>query len=156
MEQTDIRGLLGLSLRASRLVIGDEPVRELIASGHARALFVAADAGAAGIRKIARLAQEREIPLFTLPQTKAELGGCLGRASCAVCAMRDLGFAASAAEKLACLSPEYAAAAELLQKRNIRMQERKARPRKKGAGTKVTEYTNIDEEVFKRKFGKKK
>lgn len=153
---TDIRGLLGLALRASRLVIGDAPVRETLQSGHARVIILASDAGAAGVRKITFLAQEREIPVLPLPQTKAELGAALGRSSCAVCTISDMGFAASAAEKLAPLGGEYAQAAELLQKKNLRFQERKARPRKKGAGSKVTEYTDIEEEVFNRKYKPKK
>ena len=38
---------------------------------------------------------------LTIPMTKEELGGCLGRASCAMLAVTDVGFAAAMAERLA-------------------------------------------------------
>lgn len=155
-DHSDVRGLLGLALRAGKLVLGDDPVSDLIKTGHARALFLANDAGDAIRRKAGRLAAEREIPVLATGATKAELGAALGRASCALCAVSDMGFAASAAGKLAALSPENAAAAELLSKKNDRMQARKARPKKKGAGAKVTEYIDIEEDDFKRRFGNRK
>lgn len=154
MDNTDIRGLLGLALRAGKLAVGDEPVRDLLADGHARAIFFAQDAGAPLARKIGRIAEERGVPVLPLPCDKAALGAAFGRASCAVCALGDMGFAASAAAKLAPLSPAHAEAAALLRRRDERMQARKARPKKKGA--KITEYIDVEEEDFERRFGDSK
>ncbi len=155
-DKPEVCGLLGLALRAGKLVLGDDPVSDLIKTGHARALFLASDAGDAIRRKAGRLAGEREVPVLAVGATKAELGAALGRASCALCAVSDMGFAAAAAAKLSALSPENAQAAELLRQKNERMQARKARPKKKGAGAKVTEYIDIEEDDFKRRFGNKK
>ncbi|MGE4549610.1 MAG: L7Ae/L30e/S12e/Gadd45 family ribosomal protein [Intestinibacillus sp.] len=147
-------GLLGLALRASRLAVGDDPVHDMLAANHARAVFAASDAGAGILKKITRRASESGIPLLMLSETKAELGGALGRASCAVCATSDIGFAAAAAAKLAPLSEENAEAARLLSQKNTRIQNRRAKPKKHGAGGKVTEYIDIEEDEYERRFGK--
>lgn len=150
MAHDDIRGLLGLSLRAGKLALGDEPVHELIHAGHARAVFLASDAGAGIDKKIRRIAAVRDIPVLVIPCDKSMLGAALGRASCAVCATSDIGFAASAAEKLAPLSAFHAQAAEKLQLKNERIKARKGR-RKQGAGSKqTTEYIDIEEEEYER------
>ncbi len=143
-----ILGVLGLALRANRLAIGDEPVHDLLAQGKARCLFIASDAGSGIVKKIRRLAEEKQVVVLTVPQTKAELGFALGRASCAVCATSDSGFAASAAKKLADADSGFAEAAQLLQKKHERILTRRAKPRKKGAGSKVTTYIDIEEEAF--------
>ncbi|MGE4549675.1 MAG: L7Ae/L30e/S12e/Gadd45 family ribosomal protein [Intestinibacillus sp.] len=149
-----VLGLLGLAKRASRLAVGDDPVHDLLGAHHARAVFVACDAGAGILKKINRRAAEFSVPVLTLPDTKAELGRALGRASCAVCATSDIGFAASAAAKLAALSAENAAAAGLLEQKNNRMQARRAKPKKNGAGSKVTEYIDMEEDEYERRFGR--
>lgn len=153
-NQDSACGLLGLALRASRLAVGDEPVHDLLGAGKARAVFLASDAGAGIVKKIVRRAQETGVPVLTMPETKAELGGALGRASCAVCATGDIGFAASAAKKLAGLSEANAAAAEALGQKNTRIMARRAKPKKQGAGGKVTTYIDIEEDEFDRRFGK--
>lgn len=151
----DVRGLLGLALRASRLSLGDEATHELLVSGHARAVFLAEDAGAAICKKIARSAKEHNIAVLTLPCGKEALGEALGRSQCAVCATSDMGFAAAAAKKLAPLSEEHAALASLLHQKNERIMKRRSKPRKKSAGAKITEYIDVEEEDFERRFGNK-
>ncbi len=67
------------------------------------------------------------------PLTKQELGSGLGRASCAMLALTDVGFAAAVAEKLAQLDPEaYGPAWETLSNKAARVKkfERKSAPHK--------------------------
>lgn len=90
--------LLGLSLRAGKLAVGEEPVRLALREGGARTVFLAQDAGEHARRKVEpRLG---EVPLRVVPASKAALGRALGRASCAVCAVTDKGFARSLTERL--------------------------------------------------------
>lgn len=157
MENPSVCGLLGLALRASRLAVGDDPVHDLISAHHARAVFIASDAGAGIVKKIKYRTTEAGVPLLVLPETKAALGRALGRASCAVCATSDIGFAASAAKKLAAFSAENAHAAQLLDKKHTRMEERRTRPKKRDANHKPAqpmEYTDIEEEEYMRRFKK--
>ncbi len=153
VPNNSVLGVLGLALRAGRLAIGDEPVHDLLALGKARCLFIASDAGSGIVRKIRRLAEEKQVVVLTLPQTKAELGFALGRASCAVCATSDSGFAASAAKKLSDIDDSFTEAAAALQKKHERLLSRRNKPRKKGAGNKVTTYIDIEEEAFDLQYG---
>ncbi len=125
MTDNGICSLLGLAMRAGRLAAGDEPVRELARDGVIRAVFLAQDAGAAVTRQAAYTAEKARAPLLTLPVSKEELGGALGRKSCAMCAVSDSGFAAKAAEKLAALDPAFQQAADALRERHTRLQSRR-------------------------------
>ena len=92
---------LGLALRARHLAVGEEPVAEVCRTHRARLVVLAGDGADNTARKARRLARESGAPAVTLPCTKAELGFALGRASCAVAAVTDAGFAASLLRKLA-------------------------------------------------------
>ncbi|RKJ80461.1 hypothetical protein D7X33_06040 [Butyricicoccus sp. 1XD8-22] len=125
MTDNGILSLLGLAKRAGKLAAGDDPVRELAQDGVIRAVFLASDAGAASSRQAAFTAGKEGVPLLTLPVTKAELGGALGRNACALCALSDSGFAAKAAEKLAAADPSFAEAAKALAEKHARIQSRR-------------------------------
>lgn len=125
MTDNGICSLLGLAKRAGKLAAGDEPVRELSRSGVVRVVLLASDAGAAVTRQARFIAERAEVPLLTLPVTGTELGGALGRKTCAVCALSDSGFAARAAEKLAAVDTTAQAAAEALAKSHARFQARR-------------------------------
>lgn len=86
-------GLVGLCRRAGRLALGDACAGESARAGRARALLLAQDAGDTARRRAVRWAEEADVPLLTLPVDKAALGRALGRASCAVAAVEDTGFA---------------------------------------------------------------
>ena len=92
---------LGLALRARHLAVGEEPVAEVCRAHRARLVVLASDGADNTARKARRLAGESGAPAVTLPCTKAELGFALGRASCAVAAVTDAGFAASLLRRLA-------------------------------------------------------
>ncbi len=130
MGNDPILGVLGLSLRAGKLACGDEQVRALCEDKKARCVFVAGDAGSSTSKKAAQYAGRADIPCVTLPQNKESLGAALGKAGCAVCALSDIGLAASVAQKLALEDEAYAADAERLAVKNMRIQSRRGKKKK--------------------------
>ena len=101
-----ILSLIGLSKKAGRLEVGEEPVGAAARARHAKLLLVASDAAANTRRRCAHFAEAGAVPWAELPFTKEELGGTLGRSSCALVAVTDIGFASSLAAKLSALNPE--------------------------------------------------
>lgn len=137
--------LLGLALRAGRLAVGEEPVEAACRTHKAHLLLLACDAADNTIRRAAQFTQAGKTLCLTLPLDKAALGGCLGRASCAMAAVTDVGLAASVAEKLAQADPAaYGEAHTLLAQRAVRAKKRREKKRAheknprqgKGAGNK--------------------
>ena len=97
-----IASLLGLALRAGRLAVGEEPVRAASRSHKAYLLLLSSDAADNTIRRAHHFTQTGTKTIcLTIPMTKEELGASLGRASCAMLALTDVGFAAALAKKLA-------------------------------------------------------
>lgn len=132
-----LTGLLGLSRKAGKLEIGEEPV-SVAAKGHkARLLLLASDAGERTRRHAERLSQEGNCPLLPLSLTKAQLGQAVGRGACAILAFTDVGLAAAAVKKLAAEDPagyeqvlhrlEYKAEKTLRRRRETRSREKAAR-----------------------------
>ena len=101
-----ILSLIGLCKKAGRLEVGEEPVGAAARARHARLLLVASDAAANTRRRCAHFAEAGAVPWAELPFTKEELGGTVGRSSCALAAVTDIGFASSLAAKLSALNPE--------------------------------------------------
>ena len=102
-----IAPLLGLALRAGRLAVGEEPVGAASRSHKAYLLLLASDAADNTIRRANHFTQAGTNTIcLTIPMTKEELGGALGRASCAMLAVTDVGFAAALAERLAAIDEE--------------------------------------------------
>lgn len=137
MANDPFLGMLGLARRAGKLAFGDELVREMCMDKKARAVFVAADAGASTAKKAAFYAQSAGVPFVTLPHGKDDLGAAIGKNGCAVCAVSNIGLAAAALQKLASMHSEYAEAAAQLAEKNARIQSRrgKKKHRDKGAET---------------------
>lgn len=128
---SDILSLIGLAKRASRLAVGEDMAQEAVAARKVRLLLLACDAAPGTSRRTRTLAGER-IPVMTLSSTKAQLGSALGRESCAVCAVTDIGFAAKLAELIGQENPALApVAAEIAAKREKMVRRKKAKPRKK-------------------------
>ena len=97
-----ILSLIGLSKKAGRLEVGEEPVGAAARARHAKLLLVASNTR----RRCAHFAEAGAVPWAELPFTKEELGGTVGRSSCALVAVTDIGFASSLAAKLSALNPE--------------------------------------------------
>ena len=98
--------LIGIAKKAGQLAIGEEPVGTAARAHKARLILIASDAAAATVRRAETFAQAGGIFTLPLAATKAELGGMLGRTSCAMVAITDAGLAASIAKKVAAESPE--------------------------------------------------
>ncbi len=136
----DVLSLLGLCLRAGKLVCGDDMVAEAAASGEARLILLSADAGAAIRRRTSRY----RAPVIALAASSDELGWALGRRATAVCGITDSGFAAKAANKAAAADARYTEIAQLLADKNKRIQSRRGmkKPHRKTAGCKRADGVN--------------
>ena len=119
--------LLGLVLRAGRLAVGEEPVGAACRAHKAYLVLLASDAADNTIRRALHFSQAGKNTLcLTLPHTKEALGRSLGRTSCAMLAITDIGFAASMADKLAKLDPEqYGPARDTLTQKATRAKKRR-------------------------------
>ena len=93
--------MIGLALRAGRLEAGEEPVGQACREKDCRLILAAADAAGGSLRRVQRFAEEGACLWLTLPYTKEELGGALGRGTCAMAAVTDLGLAEGIVQKLA-------------------------------------------------------
>lgn len=127
-----VLSLLGLALRGGRLAVGDEPAALAARAGEARLLLSAQDAGGSMLRRAEHLAETGHCVWLTVPFSKAELGGALGRGTAAIVAVTDLGLAAAVVKRLAALDPEaYGSASERMALKVRRAEERKKAPRRK-------------------------
>ena len=77
--------------------MGEEPVRQALLEGKAKLVLLAQDASDRTRRKVEP--KLGDVPLQVIPASKAELGGALGRESCALCALTDKGFAQSLSQR---------------------------------------------------------
>ena len=131
MSGNNVLSLLGLALRGGRLAVGEEPTALAAKGGQARLLLTSPDAAGNTLRRAEHLAEEGHCLHLTLPFSKAELGGALGRGSAAVAALTDTGLAAAVAERLAQADPErYGEAAARMELKRRRAKERKEAPRR--------------------------
>lgn len=102
----NILNLIGLAKKAGRLEIGEESVGAAARSRQAKLLLVAADAAGNTVRRAGHFAEAGNVAWLQLPYDKAQLGMAVGRASCAMLALTDAGFAAALTKKLAATAPE--------------------------------------------------
>ncbi len=112
MANEDILRLIGLCKKAGRLEVGEEPAGAACRARQARVLLLAGDAAPNTFRRAAHFGEAGQVLWLELPFTKSELGGCVGRTSCAMAAVTDVGFAASIVKKLQAQDPERYEAAE--------------------------------------------
>ena len=121
-----ILSMIGLAKKAGRVEIGEEPVGSAARSKHARVILVASDAAAGSVRRAYAFAQTGACLCLTIPADKDALGRALGRSSCAMAAITDVGFADAIVKKLAVMDPEhYEQASQRLQIKARRAMERR-------------------------------
>ena len=121
-----ILSMIGLAKKAGLVEIGEEPVGSAARAKHARVILVAEDAGASSVRRAYSFAQSGACLCLTIGVSKDDLGRALGRTSCAMAAVTDIGFAESIVKKLAVLDEaRYGAAAAQLSVKAKRAAERK-------------------------------
>ena len=121
-----ILSMIGLAHKAGRVEIGEEPVGSAARAKKARIILVAGDAAAGSVRRAMAFAGTGNCLCLVIPTTKEALGRALGRTSCAMAAITDMGFADAVAKKLAALEPEkFTGAAERMAIKAQRARERK-------------------------------
>lgn len=118
--------MLGLAKKAGRVEIGEEPVGAAARAHDARLILLASDAADNTLRRARHFAEAGACLLTQIPATKDELGSAVGRTSCAMLAVTDIGFADAVAKKLAILDEaKYGALSEKLSVKAARAKERK-------------------------------
>ncbi len=135
-----LTGLLGLARKAGKAELGEESVTAAAHGHKARLILVASDAAENTRRRALTLGQAGNAPVLSPPLTKGELGRAVGRASCALLALTDVGLASSAAKKLAQLRPEEAGDVPALLERKAEKalrRKRAQRSREKAAQAKA-------------------
>ena len=85
--------LIGLAKKAGKLEVGEEPVGAAARSKHARLILIASDAADNTRRRALHFGEAGECICLEIPPTKEDLGRALGRTSCALLALTDIGFA---------------------------------------------------------------
>lgn len=121
-----VLGLIGLAKKAGKIEVGEEPTGAAARAKDARILLIASDAADNSYRRLRHFADTGACLYAKLPCTKDELGSALGRTSCAMAAVTDIGFATAIAEKLAEDDPErYGEITEKLRVKAQRAAERR-------------------------------
>jgi len=122
----NILHMIGLALRAGRLEVGEEPVGAVCRARDCRLILVARDAADNTFRRVRHFADAGQCLWISVPYTKDELGSAVGRTSCAMLAVTDIGFAEAIAKKLAAVDPEkYTQTAERLSVKAERAAQRR-------------------------------
>ena len=119
--------LIGLAKKAGKLEVGEEPVGAAARAKHARLILIASDAADNTRRRAKHFGDAGECICLEIPAAKGELGKGLGRTSCAMVALTDVGFAEAVAKKLAeSDEAHYGEAAKRLAIKAQRAAERRA------------------------------
>ncbi len=130
MSNDPVLHLLGLARKAGRLELGEEPVGAVCRARQAKLVLLAADAASNTYRRAAHFGEAGNVLWLELPFTKAELGLALGRGSCAMLALTDVGFASSLVQKLSARDPaKYGPAAQQLKTKADRALQRQREKR---------------------------
>lgn len=85
-------GMLGLAMRAGRLVLGESKAADAVRSGKAEMLILAADASANTEKKFLNMTKHYGIQTLR-PGDRARLGAAVGKAAAVVIAVTEPGFA---------------------------------------------------------------
>ena len=136
--------LIGLAQKAGRLAVGEEPTGAAARARDARLILVAADAAENSVRRVRHFADAGQCLWCRIGADKDALGRAVGRSSCAMLAVMDIGFAEAIAKKLAEGDERFTETAEKLAVKARRAAERrreaeaherngKKRPAKKAA-----------------------
>lgn len=134
--------LIGLAQKAGRLAVGEEPTGAAARARDARLILVAADAAENSVRRVRHFADAGQCLWCRIGADKDALGRAVGRSSCAMLAVTDIGFAEAIAKKLAEGDERFAETAEKLAvkaqravKAAARARYADSRPVKRGKGS---------------------
>ena len=92
---------LGLAKKAGRLEAGEAPAGAAARASTGCLLLLASDAAPNTCRRAQHFADIGKMPLVKLPFDKREVGGVIGRSSCAILVLTDVGFSTTLCKKLA-------------------------------------------------------
>ena len=122
-----ILSLIGLAKKAGQLAVGEEPTGAAARARDARLILVASDAADNSVRRVEHFADAGQCLWCRIGADKASLGRAVGRSSCAMAAVTDIGFASAIAKKLAESDEHFAITAEKLAVKAQRAAERPER-----------------------------
>lgn len=117
--------LIGLAQKAGRLAVGEEPTGAAARARDARLILVAADAAENSVRRVRHFADAGQCLWCRIGANKDALGQAVGRSSCAMLAVTDIGFAEAIAKKLAEEDEKFSETAEKLAVKAKRAAERR-------------------------------
>ena len=117
--------LIGLAQKAGRLTVGEEPTGAAARARDARLILVAADAAENSVRRVRHFADAGQCLWCRIGADKDALGRAVGRSSCAMLAVTDIGFAEAIAKKLAEEDEKFSETAEKLAVKAKRAAERR-------------------------------
>lgn len=117
--------LIGLAQKAGRLAVGEEPTGAAARARDARLILVAADAAENSVRRVRHFADAGQCLWCRIGADKDALGRAVGRSSCAMLAVTDIGFAEAIAKKLAEGDVRFTETAEKLAVKAQRAAERR-------------------------------
>ena len=138
---SNILHLVSLSRKAGRLEVGEEPAMSAARAHKSRLILVASDAADNTYRRVRHIGQANNALWVSVPYTKAELGGAVGRSACAMAAITDVGLAASVLRGLAQEDPEkYAAVSEELTRKADKARRRQQQTRQHEKNLKNGKY----------------
>ncbi|MGM9661675.1 MAG: L7Ae/L30e/S12e/Gadd45 family ribosomal protein [Oscillospiraceae bacterium] len=127
----NILRLIGLAKRGGNLEAGEEPVGAAARARDARVILVAEDAAENTRRRVRHFADAGQCLWLSVPYDKDALGRSVGRTSCAMLAITDVGLASAIVQKLAERDPEtYGISAEKLALKARRAAERREEQRR--------------------------
>ena len=110
--------LLGLMRKANALRIGEEDTGSAVREHAEKLVLLASDASENARKRAAGYMYGSKAPLITLPFTKEEISGHVGKSGCSMAAVCDIGFADALMKLLCGISPtEYGEAAQTIQRR---------------------------------------
>lgn len=99
-SRREVLQLLGVALRAGRLVVGTEAVKDRAEAGELAAAVVAEDAGENARDRVCPLLERAGVTVWEVG-SRSELGAALGRGPVVVAGLTDRGFADAVAKKAA-------------------------------------------------------
>lgn len=120
-----VLNLIGLAQKAGRLAVGEEPTGAAARARDARLILVAADAAENSVRRVRHFADAGQCLWCRIGADKDALGRAVGRSSCAMLAVMDVGFAEAIAKKLAEGDERFHETAEKLAVKAQRAAERR-------------------------------
>ena len=88
-----ITGLLGLMRRASALILGEDGCVEAVSAGKARLLLLPSDASDKKTERAYKYTNGRSCQVIRLPFDEKIFSAAIGKSSCTMAAITDIGFA---------------------------------------------------------------